>query len=180
LKARKELALRYDEIKSVRVQTYRTALQLTGNQNPKNAFEAKFSMPYCIATALMYGKVDEQQFEEDVLFDKQVRSLIAKIRLEASPELEEKFPDTRPVVIELKTEAGNHRIENYYRKGDPENPLSRSELEDKFGRLTSGIIESGKAGRIIDTVFNMDSQSDILRLSHELMVLSDRSPVVKI
>ena len=51
------------QVESIRVDTYQTALDVTGNFDPRTAFEAKFSLPYVVSHALLYGAVRLNAFE---------------------------------------------------------------------------------------------------------------------
>jgi len=44
------------------VRTYRTALNITSNSAPKTVFDAKFSLPFCVALALKRGSCGLRDF----------------------------------------------------------------------------------------------------------------------
>lgn len=169
IKAKKEYGITPDQIVNINIRTYNTAFQLTGNIDPQNSFEAKFSMPYCVATALTLGKVDGSKFKQDILFDKTIRSVMSKIHMEVDSQLEKAFPNCRPVIVEIETEKENYIIENNYRKGDPENPLTYEEVEDKFVNLVKDIVSQQKIKRIIDLVKSIENIEDISLITKELM-----------
>ncbi len=169
IKAKGKYNIHLEEIEKITIYTYNTAFQLTGNFNPQNIFEAKFSMPYCVVAALMFGKVDENIFTDRYLFDKALRSLMEKTNIIVDSQLEKYFPDYRPVIIEIETIQNNFVVENKYRKGDPESPLTHNELEEKFRGLVKGSISDKKIDRIIDIVQSIEKIDDISILTNELI-----------
>ena len=65
LKAKYGLTAR--DVVKVRVGTFSTALKIAGNPKPKTPFAAKFSIQYCVAAALVYGRVWLEEFSEQAL-----------------------------------------------------------------------------------------------------------------
>jgi 2-methylcitrate dehydratase PrpD len=145
------------QIESVRVDTYQTALDVTGNAEPKTAFEAKFSLPYVVSHALLHGAVRLNAFEPQRLADAGIRALMAKTKLHADPQLSEQFPRVRAARVAV-TLRGGQVIEQFApcRKGDPEAPLTDADLNDKFAELASPVIGAEAAGVLLDQLWHMD------------------------
>ncbi len=145
------------QIASIRIDTYQTALDVTGNFEPRTAFEAKFSLPYVVAHALLYGAVRLNAFEPQRLADAGIRALMAKTQLVADPQLSAGFPALRAARIVITLNDGRV-IEQYApcRKGDPEAPLSDSDINDKFTELASPVIGAGAAARLLAQLWQME------------------------
>jgi len=156
------------QIEAIRVDTYKTALDVTGNFEPRTAFEAKFSLPYVVAHALLYGAVRLNAFEEQRLADPAIRALMARTRLEADPDLSAKFPNVRAARVTV-TLQGGRTIEQFApcRKGDPEAPLTDADLDDKFLELASPVIGADPARVLLAQLWRLDR--------HELAALNLRS-----
>jgi len=138
---REEHGLQADQVESIHVATYQTAVDVTGNFDPKTAFEAKFSLPYVVAHGLVHGSVRLEAFEPDRLADAGLRALMARTTLVADPELTAGFPRQRAARVEIVLKDGR-RLEHFspYRKGDPDAPLSDAELNDKFDELVGPVL----------------------------------------
>ncbi|MDZ4073335.1 MAG: MmgE/PrpD family protein [Hylemonella sp.] len=145
------------QIASIRIDTYQTALDVTGNFEPRTAFEAKFSLPYVVAHALLYGAVRLNAFEPPRLADKAIRDLMAKTQLVADPRLSAGFPALRAARIVITLTDGRV-IEQYApcRKGDPEAPLSDADINDKFTELASPVIGAEAAARLLAQLWQME------------------------
>jgi 2-methylcitrate dehydratase PrpD len=146
------------QIESVTVDTYQTALDVTGNFEPHTAYEAKFSLPYVVSHALLYGSVRLGAFSAQRLVDPAIRALMAKTKLNADAEFSAKFPVMRAARLKLVLKDGR-AIEQFapYRKGDPEAPLSDADLNDKFMELAPPVIGTAAASTLLDKLWRMET-----------------------
>lgn len=147
------------QIESIRVDTYKTALDVTGNFEPRTAFEAKFSLPYVVGHALLYGAVRLNAFEDERLADGAIRALMGRTKLVADPDLSAKFPNVRAARVTVQMRDGRV-IEQFApcRKGDPEAPLTDADLDDKFLELASPVIGAGPARTLLDQLWHLERQ----------------------
>lgn len=145
------------QIASIRVDTYQTALDVTGNFEPRTAFEAKFSLAYVVAHALLYGAVRLNAFEPERLADPAIRALMAKTTLVADPRLSAGFPALRAARIVITLDDGRV-VEQYApcRKGDPEAPLSDADINDKFTELAAPVIGAQAAAKLLAQLWQME------------------------
>ena len=79
-----ELVRRYgvfapDTIERIDVATHPSRLLHTDRPDPRSALEAKFSVQYCVARALLEGKVVLEHFDEEAYRDARVRSLLPRV-----------------------------------------------------------------------------------------------------
>lgn len=158
--ALRDRGVRAEDIASIRVDAYQTALDVTGNFAPQTAFEAKFSLPYVVAHALVHGSVRLNAFEPDRLQDPAVRALMQRLELRSDPTFSAGFPAMRAARVSLTTRTGA-TLEHHapYRKGDPESPLSDAELNDKFDELAGPVLGRARAAALRAAVWRMDRMS---------------------
>jgi 2-methylcitrate dehydratase PrpD len=164
LKAIKKYHLTPEDIIEIKVNTYRTAIDIAGNLNPQSPYEAKFSIPYCLAIILTYGSADKNKFTPEILFDKKIRSLMEKIKLSVNPlldRLEPDHPKSRSSRLEISAKKGKWIEESFSRKGNPDNPLSPDEIKEKFTHLVEDIMPQPKISDLIYTVQNLEQLGDI-------------------
>lgn len=125
-----------DQVASVDVFTYRSALQVVDDPAPTTAYEAKFSYPYVLAWTLVHGRLDASAFDPANLADPAVRAVMPRIRLHHDAALDERYPGTYPVRIEIRTRAGERLTDALDdAAGTPENPVSDADLETKLRNL---------------------------------------------
>ena len=81
LALRAEHDLKPEDIAKIRVGSFQKAHEICGNMDPQTIFEAKFSLAYCAAMAIQKGRVRLDAFSADLLEDRELRDLIAKVDL---------------------------------------------------------------------------------------------------
>lgn len=167
LKLKKKLQLDCGEIKHITIDTYNAARQVAGNENPVDARQAQFSITYCVASSLLSGEISLDSFSEDLLFDPVVRKLMDLISVRVDEAIDNATPNAWPARISLEMADGSV-ISEYveYPKGDPENPLSWSDVKEKFFLLTEGILDVKDIPEIIrlcENLENLTECSTILR-----------------
>lgn len=162
---RNEHGLSAANVKRISVGTYAKALEITGNPKPRTAFEAKFSLPYCAAVALLTGRVRLDAFNPERLADPQVRELMTRIELRVDPKLDAAFPRQRAATVEIETVDGKHyRHHAPTRKGDPDNPLTDEELTAKYHELATPVIGKPAADALLDSLWRLEKIADAATL----------------
>ena len=63
--------------------------------HPKSPMEAKFSIPYCVASAFIYGQVSSKEFEPEKILRPEVQALMQKVS--AAPN--SRFTDLYPCLL---------------------------------------------------------------------------------
>jgi 2-methylcitrate dehydratase PrpD len=150
LSLRQRMGVSAHQIESLQVGTYRAALEVAGNEAPATAAEAKFSLRYVVATALVHGNVRLAAFEPPRLADPATRALMRRIVVRVDPELDAGFPAQRAARLTLRTHDGRERTWlQPTRKGDPDDPLGDGELEDKFVELVTPALGADAARTLL-------------------------------
>jgi 2-methylcitrate dehydratase PrpD len=102
---------------------------------PDTPLEAKFSMQFACACALMYGEVSLHRLSEESLHDPAVIRLMERVEVhdvEPACPLEPTFAFTDRVVVETGDGAQRDSGEIRFARGHAQLPLTRGELEAKF------------------------------------------------
>ena len=162
LQATQGLAHRPEEIDSVSVCVYQGALDLLGEIEPTTPYFAKFNLPFCIASALVFGHAELADFSPERIRNPELIQMMPKIRIQADPELSAMYPRKWPARVAIVKSNGQHLTGAVtYPKGDPENPLSESEVIAKFKALTRGLITDDWADTLCERVLALDRLSDV-------------------
>jgi 2-methylcitrate dehydratase PrpD len=119
--------------------------------NPKDAFEARFSMHFCLAVALLNkGRVSVEDFQKEKVRDPETIRVMNKINLRTSPDLEQKGfapsdgPEAAIVTISMKG-GQRYRSKNAFADWRPDNMPSWQTLTEKFRVKIQGLYFSGSA-----------------------------------
>ncbi|MDQ3044465.1 MAG: MmgE/PrpD family protein [Chloroflexota bacterium] len=152
-----------EEVRVVRVGTYAAAVAITDDPSPHTAYQAKFSMQFCVAQALLTGHLGPHDFESTQIDDPLTRQLITKVVLSVDPELDTRYPAAWCARVAVETLDGrikDHLIEAP--KGDPERQLSQADLEVKARDLAQGTAFDESTAAMIDAVTSLPNRGSML------------------
>ena len=99
-----------------------------------------------------------------------IRTQLQKVEVVADPEIEKVFPALQRVIVHIDTRDGrsfNKQLD--YPKGDPRNPLTDQEIEEKFASLADGVLSDGAQNRVKDVIWNLERVGSV----SELMALME-------
>jgi 2-methylcitrate dehydratase PrpD len=153
------------EIERVDVHVYQAALDLLGNVQPTTPTQAKFHLPFCVATAARYANVGSEHFRGNPLDQSELREAMARVHLHVSPELTRMYPRKWASRVAILTRDGR-RLEGFceHPKGDPERPLTTKEIVGKFEDLTQGALSPSSRERLADRIFHLENVKDVAEL----------------
>ncbi len=158
LEARKKLES-VDEIESIVVGTPEASLRVIADPekwNPTTRETADHSLPYMVAAALVYGKIDNGSYDEKRFRDSRILGLMKKIKVVENKEFTRIYPRCMPNEIDIRLKNGRLiRERMLYQKGHPRNPMSDRELEAKFRSLTSRYLNDGKISLLLETLWHL-------------------------
>ena len=146
-----------DRVRAIEIETYQTALDVTGERDPRSAQQARFSLPYVAAQAWVHGSVRLAAFSDARLVDPATRALMERIVLKSDPALSAGFPAMRAARVRVVLDDGR-TLEHFapHRRGDPEAPLTDAELNDKFDELAGPVIGRDAARRLRERLWRLD------------------------
>jgi 2-methylcitrate dehydratase PrpD len=149
--------LKADDIESIRVEAYQVSLEVTGRLTATTPFEAKFCLRYGVANAVLYGRVRTQAFLPEWVVKPEIAALMQRIDLVEDPALTARFPRQRSARVIITTRSGN-RLEHLqlHRHGDPEEPLTDVELDDKFLELATPVLGEPEAADAMAQVWRLE------------------------
>lgn len=153
-------------ITDVEIGSYHVAIEIIGRDpekwTPRTRETADHSFPYCVAAALLDGRVTVRSFEERRLKDPALRTLMRKVRVVERPELIGWYPQAMPTRLTVRTAAGKEYVKQVdFPLGHPRNPMSDREIEEKFRTLAAGRLDRARAGKVIELVWMLDRLEDI-------------------
>ena len=154
-----------EDIERIVVATYAPAIAVAGNPQPVTGPEARFSIPFVVSTALLHGSVRLAAFDAERLQSPAIRALMQRIELQVEPSLDAQFPGQRAAQVTIRTKDGKEfSMLQPTRKGDPDMPLSDTELNDKFSELALPVLGANKSNTLSTALWNMDTESDLSAL----------------
>ena len=167
----KEHALSPDDIVDVRVIVSSFNRMLCEPDNIKKApqavIDAKFSIPFTVATALYYKEVGLEHFTPERLKDENVLKLAQKIRYDLDPDLG--LRDATRGFLEIRTKDNQtyaKRVDQAY--GHPANPVSDKDLVAKFMSCADKArakISTAKLDELVKRILALEETRDIRQIT---------------
>ncbi len=160
--------LKPEQVEKVQIRSLARAADILSDASkydPRTKETADHSLPYVIAAALVERQVTPAQFTPEKIMDPTIRAQLKKVEVVADPEIEKVFPALQRVVVNLWTTDGRHLTQQLdYPKGDPRNPLTDAEVEEKFAALAEGVLSSRAQKQLKEAIWKLEKIGSISQL----------------
>jgi 2-methylcitrate dehydratase len=157
-----------EEVEKVHIRSLARAADILADPSkydPRTKETADHSLPYVIAAAVADRQVTPLQFTPEKIMDERIRAQLHKVVVVADPEIEAVFPRLQRVVVTIHTTDGRELTKELdYPKGDPRNPLTDREIEEKFDALASPVLSASARRRVKDAVWRLEELESIREL----------------
>jgi 2-methylcitrate dehydratase len=156
----RENHLQADEIALVEIDTLAKAADILSDPskyNPTTRETADHSLPYCLAAAIVLGRVSPDIFGDEYLFHPQIRETLPKIKVRAEPAYEKMFPKLQPCNAHITLRDGRKFTRHLeWPQGDYRSPLSEDELDQKVMALVKDRLSARACQTLRDKVFSLE------------------------
>jgi len=167
----KEKNVKYDDVAAMKLRIFATGAKFVDDKEPwleeKGLYGSRFSAQFNTAVALLEGeegimKLFDKQYVRQMLDNPALHDMVQKTDVIYDKELDKEFPNKWATIVEIETVNGERLTDRVdYPKGEPEYPMNRQELRNKFTKLT------GMAG------LSKEQQEKAEKLCFELETLPD-------
>ena len=145
-----------EAVSAIEVGVSRYAVQNNGEPAPVDTMGAQYSIPYCVAVALVGDPRDPAWFRPEAVNDPIMRELAGKVTIVIDPAVDAVYPAKFGARVKLTFADGTISERMVLEcHGTPSDPCSNQEQLDKF-RLLAGTRLSAAAvtelARLVDTV----------------------------
>jgi len=127
-------------------------------QNPRNAVDTQFSLPWAVAATVVYGKLSIGNFTDEATKDQKILSLSNKLSIITEENLS--VAGIEPCIVEIMTKTGEayiKRVDAPY--GSPENPMSIEKIAEKLKDavpLAARQIDGSRVDKLIEFVSELE------------------------
>src|ERR1700682_6631637 len=160
--------LKPEQVEKVQIRSLARAADILSDPSkydPRSKETADHSLPYVIAAAIADRQVTPVQFEMKKIMDPTIRAQLKKVEVVADPEIEKVFPALQRVIVNLTTtDGGTFTKQLDHPKGDPRNPLSDDEVEEKFAALAEGVLSEGAQKKLKQAIWNLEKVGSVSKL----------------
>jgi len=158
-----------DQVRAIDVEVDSMTLRLLIHPDPVTGLEAKFSMPFCAAAAIVYDRIGIDTFDVDHIRNPTVQALMKHVTLRANEEFDKGAPLARArVSVYLRDE----RVVSLAVDGARGYPgrLTNEELATKFAGCATRTLSESAANAAWAALISLNAITDVRELTRLLGV----------
>ena len=146
-----------DKIKDVKVYIYKNAIDIAGQiKVPKVSDDAKFSVHYSLAVALLKGHFNLGDLDISAI-DEETLRVIDSIELIVDPAMEDRDKGIRGSKVVVTTEGGSVLEKTVLIPlGDAANPLTWEDLKEKLSACSEGLLSKENQEKLLENIHILD------------------------
>lgn len=134
----------YKSVERVLISTYLIGKQQCASRetslSPRNSVDAKFSTPYCVAAALVKGKISLDEFEAETIGDQAIQQLMKKVEVVVDKRFTDAYPDHWGCHTRIICKDGSRcEMEVLDASGSIDNPLTREQALCKAVHMIAAV-----------------------------------------
>jgi len=154
------------DIESIAIETYWVAERYADRANalwhPETRETADHSIPYCVAAALIDGRITEKSFSGARIRDKRITTLIERTTIRENADFTRAYPAEWPCRIEIGVRGGaTTGAETRYFKGHVKNPLTDAEIDAKFRALAAPALSKAQIDKVLAAAWRLEKLKDV-------------------
>jgi len=156
-----------DQVRAIDVEVDSMTPRLLIHPDPVTGLEAKFSMPFCAAAAIVYDRIGIDTFDVDHIRNPTVQALMKHVTLRANEEFDKGAPLARArVSVYLRDE----RVVSLAVDGARGYPgrLTNEELATKFAGCATRTLSESAANAAWAALISLDAITDVRELTRLL------------
>ena len=129
---------------------------------PAGITAAQMNMYYGLSVMAQRRNIAAGDYVEEAIADPENLALVPRIKIAVDPEIESRGPAFRHAArLAVRTTDGRTlKREVWHRRGSPENPVSRQEVEVKFSANVNGLLNAKAAERLQSLAARLDTLAD--------------------
>ncbi|PXW25027.1 MmgE/PrpD family protein [Paraburkholderia caballeronis] len=166
-------AIEPDDVTGIHVQTGDTQLLMLRNAFPQTGLEAKFSMQFAMAAAIVAKRVGLAELTDEFVRRDDVRALMKRVRCTTTTERvqgwDQPFAPFDRVSVVLASGAQLHSRQVERPKGSWQRRLGEDELRAKFIDCATRSFDSETSGALFEQLWSLDALASV----RDLRVLSE-------
>ncbi len=127
---------------------------------------AQMNLYYGLAVTALDGMAFTEQYKESRLHDPAIFDFISRVSAFVDPEIEKMGAPFRHAARVRVTAKDGRVIEKFlhHRRGSPENPLKREDIEYKFRHVVGGCVAKGDIDKFVKLAATLDKIDDVSEL----------------
>ena len=127
---------------------------------PSSGLEAKFSLPFCAAAAVVNRSVGIETFDDSQLRDPRIASLQPRVTMRVDETLDSSAPPLTQARVSVTLKNGKRLVADANgARGYPERPATDDQLKTKFKSCATRVMSSVQASEALTALRSLDTVS---------------------
>lgn len=143
--------LKAEQVASVEAYVNPASYYMISNPDPRDELQAKFSLPFCLAIALVNHDVGHRAFDDKALSDAKVRALMQRVSLEARADI------GRVEALVRVRMHGGAVLEQMGRRASAD----ADQMLARFRDVAKDVVGPARAEEIVRAIDGLDAQTDV-------------------
>ncbi len=149
--------LKPDDIASISIRASQVSLDAAGRTEPGDGTQAKFSIPYCVANAVLRGNTGMQAFTNEKVHDPAIRDFMKKISISLDESIE-----TLEAKVTVQTGSGD----SYAAFSDilsdiPDLETKKRKISEKFRDLCNPVLGDKKTQDLESAIGALENSTNV-------------------
>src|SRR6478672_1090704 len=163
LHLKREHNIRFADVAKMEVSIPPLRYQRHYHPEVKTGLRGKFAINYVVALAFLDGKLELATFTDEKVNQAKVQQALGKVQVICDDSIPEPGPYC-PVSVDLKSGA-RHSFTARIVKGDPRNPMTETEVIEKFRSNAKLAISENQAENLVAAVRNLETLPTVKELA---------------
>ncbi len=162
-------------IREITIDIFEVGAAIIGSEkekwNPRTRETADHSLPYLVAAALLDGELTLAQYRAERYRDADIKKLMSVTKVRHHRPYDQLYPRAMPTRVTLRLRNGavlRQEIMKPY--GYAGRPMSWGDVENKFRRLSAGVLSGPSQNRLIDTIYDLERLPRLTKLAGTMRV----------
>jgi len=157
LDLRAESGLGVDTVAAVQIDVDPIVPTILIYDRPTTPLEGKFSMPFCAAAAIVFGRVGIDTFDEACLRDPRVTALMSRVTMRVDDRIGVGKPSLTEARVHVRLTDGRVLTRDAHgARGYPSKPASAAELDTKFLACAGRVLPAIRANNVLHALKRLD------------------------
>ncbi|HLN82381.1 MAG TPA: MmgE/PrpD family protein, partial [Candidatus Binatia bacterium] len=157
-----ERQIEYEDVARIEVRIPPLRYQRHYAAAVKTGLRGKFAINYVVAMCMLDGKLELATFTDEKVNQAKVQQALGKVQVICDDSIPEPGPYC-PVSVDLKSGA-RHSFTARIAKGDPRNPMTETEVIEKFRSNAKLAISENQTENLVAAVRNLETLATIKEL----------------
>lgn len=144
------------DIDRIHVRAAQGAADALHHTDPDTGLEAKFSMAYTVASAVVRDRVGLGAFDDNAIDDSAVQHIRERVRFEVDEDFQY---DSHTAHVRINTAEDTYNRRQEDPPGTHDNPLTDAELQHKFEECASRALPTDEIDRLADVLWSLPTLS---------------------